>query len=331
MESDIILKVSDLTKWFSPRKRLTGGLFSKKVYVKAVDHITFKVRRGEIFGLVGESGCGKTTTGRLILRLIRPTSGSACFEGRDVFSLEGKDLHRFRREAQMIFQDPYSCLSPRLTTYDLISEPLKFHAKINEAERRGKVIRALNIVDLPTTDEFMKKHPPQLSGGQRQRVMIARSLILSPKLLIADEPVSMLDASLKSSILNLLLDLRKETHLTYVLITHDLSVTWYMCDHVSVMYLGKIVESGTPERLIRKPIHPYTQALTSAVPTTDPSGKSSRNLADKIHGEIPALINPPSGCRFHPRCPYAKEICKIKEPEVIGVGADHTVACHLYP
>jgi len=325
-DDEIILEAKNLKKWFT----LTTGfmsMFTPKKSVKAVDDISFKVKTGEIFGLIGESGCGKTTTGRLVLRLIEPTDGKVYFEGEDIFSMDNKKLLEYRRKAQIIFQDPFGSLSPRSTILGLVSEPLVIHKICNKSEVKKRVIEILDKVGLPTTQEFLTKRPVQLSGGQRQRVAIARCLILGPKFLVADEPVSMLDASIRGSLINLMLELRDKFNVTYLFITHELSVAWHMCDRIAVMYLGKIVESGPIEDVIKSPKHPYTQALMVAVPTLDTSQKFYLDVEKKIRGYISSSIYPPSGCRFHPRCPYAIKRCSEKEPELIEIKKDHEVAC----
>lgn len=333
MNQDILLEVIGLKKWFPIRRSVLETLFSrhKTQYVQAVDGISFQVNRGEIFGLVGESGCGKTTTGRLILRLIEPTNGEIYYKNKNIFQLEKNELKNLRCEMQMIFQDPYESLSPRRNIHDLIAEPLEIHKIYDSPEAiEEKIISALESVDLPTNKDFIIKYPSALSGGQRQRVALARSLILDPQFIIADEPVSMLDASIKGSILNLLLRLREEWNLTSVLITHDFSVAWNLCDRIGVMYLGKIVEIGSTEAIIRKAQHPYTKALVSAVPTLDLSTKCYEMIDQVIKGEISSAVNPPQGCQFHPRCNYAKSVCSHAEPEMIEVEKDHHVACHLF-
>lgn len=331
MGEDSLLKVSGLKKWFSCRKGFVDSLFSKDQYVKAVDDVNFVVKKAEIFGLIGESGCGKTTLGRLILRLVKPTAGKVLFENRDMFSIKGrKEMLDFRRKAQMIFQDPYESLSPRSTIFDIISEPLKIHNDVSyKANVRDKVLELLEITGLPPTEEFMSHRPTQLSGGQRQRVLIASRLILRPEFIVADEPVSMLDASLRSSILNLLLDLRKTFKITYLFISHDISLAWYVCDRVAVMYFGKIVETGPTEKIIREPAHPYAKALMGAVPTLDPSAKPHLHIDKLIHGQIASHLDPPSGCKFHPRCPHVTDKCSREEPRSIKLNKDHSVACHL--
>jgi len=266
------------------------------------------------------------------VRLIKPTSGHVYFEGKDLFTIKKRSqIMKFRREIQIIYQDPYKSLSPGFKIYDLISEPLKFYKiTVTKTETKEKVKEIVEVVGLPLENEFMFKHPLQLSGGQRQRVEIARRIILNPKFLVADEPVSMLDASAKGSILNLLADLKKKFNLTVLLITHDLSTAWHLCNRIEVMYLGKIVEIGNIEEVIRDPLHPYTKALISAVPTLDPQTKAYMNMGKKISGMISSAANVPSGCRFHPRCNYKMARCDNIEPELVNVGKNHKVGCHLY-
>jgi len=321
---EIILKVRNLKKWFPVRTGILEDLISRdKKYVKAVDGISFDVKKRQIYGLAGESGCGKTTTGRVILRLLEPTSGEVQLGDQDVFSLTKMELNKFRKSAQIIFQDPYESLNPRMSIFDFVSEPLIVHNIGNEEEL---VTNALETVELIPPEEFFYRYPHELSGGQRQRVAIARAMILNPKFIVADEPVSMLDVSIRSSILKLMFKLRDEMGISYLYITHDLATTRQVCDKIAIMYLGKFVEEAETEELLSNPLHPYTQALVSAVPIPDPTARKSKVT---ISGEIPSPIDLPPGCRFRPRCPYAKEICGKEEPDLVEVANNHRVACHI--
>ncbi|ALV62960.1 Dipeptide transport ATP-binding protein DppF [Thermococcus sp. 2319x1] len=318
-----VLEVKHLKKYFPVK-----GLFFTKGYVKAVDDISFEIYRGETFGLVGESGCGKTTTGRTILRLIEPTSGEIIFKGKNVIELKGDELQQFRREAQIMFQDPYSSLNPRQTVFEIIMEPVRFHG-IHVDDPEEFVIRLLESVGL--NEMHLYRYPHEFSGGQRQRIALARLLALRPEFIVLDEPTSALDVSVQANILNTLKDLQQEFGFTYLFISHDLGVVKYMSHRMGVMYLGKLVEVGPAERIFENPLHPYTQFLLSSIPVPDPElARELKAKRQKITGEPPSPINPPSGCRFHPRCPYAKEICKKEEPPLVEVEQDHYVACWLY-
>ncbi|KAA0544952.1 dipeptide ABC transporter ATP-binding protein [Bacillus sp. BGMRC 2118] len=320
--TETLLQVRDLKKHFP----ITGGVFGKKVGdVKAVDGLTFEVRKGETLGLVGESGCGKSTTGRLLLRLLDPSEGSVIFENKEITSLSKEELRRLRREMQMVFQDPYASLNPRHTVEKILEEPLIVHGIGNKAERKKRVQEILEVVGL--SSYHANRYPHQFSGGQRQRIGIARALMTKPKLIIADEPVSALDVSIQSQVLNLLEDLQNEFGLTYIFIAHDLGVVRHISDRVGVMYLGRIVELTTSEKLYAKPLHPYTEVLLSAVPVPDPELRKEATL---LEGEIPSPSNPPKGCAFHTRCQSCMDICKQSRPELKEVEEGHFVACHLF-
>jgi oligopeptide transport system ATP-binding protein len=291
--------------------------------VRAVDDVSFGIEPGETVGLVGESGCGKSTIGRTILKLVDPSGGKLFFEGRDIFEIDRSERRALRREMGIVFQNPYSSLNPRMKVLQIVGEPLKTHAKINGARLRRKVLELLAQVGLKP--EQLNRFPHQFSGGQRQRIAIARSLALDPKFLIFDEPTSALDVSVQAQVLNLIRKLQRSKNLTYLFITHDLLVVKYIADRILVMYLGKLVEAGPVEAVFEQPLHPYTQALLAAIPKADPSVRQKRLL---LEGEIPSPINPPSGCRFHSRCPKVVPICREKEPELRRLG-QRQVACHL--
>lgn len=319
---DALLEAQELSTYFPIRtgimQRITGQ-------VKAVDKISFKVRRGETFGIVGESGCGKSTTGRSLLRLIEPTGGTVRFDGQELGSVGESGLRKMRRDMQMIFQDPFASLNPRHRIGKMLQEPLIVHGIGNAAERRERVAKVMETVGLSAWQ--LERYPHQFSGGQRQRIAIARALMLEPKLIVADEPVSALDVSIQSQILNLMQDLQEQMGLTYVFIAHDLSVVKHFCDRVAVMYLGRIVELGDKRTLYSEPKHPYTKALLSAVPSTDP-GKASERIM--LQGEVPSPANAPAGCVFHTRCPHAMDICRHERPVMKQVAPGHATACHLY-
>jgi len=317
-----LLEVKNLKKYFPVK----AGVFRKTVaHVKAVDDVSFAIKKGETLGLVGESGCGKSTTGRTILRLLEASAGKIIFDGKDVLSMDKKELRSIRKEMQIIFQDPYASLNPRMTVADIVGEPLDIHNLVsNKKEKKEKVKELLNDVGL--LPEQMRRYPHEFSGGQRQRIGVARALAVDPKLIIADEPVSALDVSIQAQVINLLQDLQDKFDLTYLFIAHDLSVVKHISDRIAVMYLGKIVELTDKKELFNNTLHPYTQSLLSAIPIADPTYEKDRIL---LEGDVPSPVDPPSGCRFHPRCPEAMDICKEKEPVFKDYGNGHFAACHL--
>ena len=320
--NNILVEIENLVMYFP----VTAGVFRKKVGdVKAVDGISFFIRKGETLGLVGESGCGKTTTGRCIIRLYEPTGGKVHFQGKDLTQLKGEELRKLRRDMQLIFQDPYASLDPRMTAGGIIGEPILVHNLAKGKELEEQVAELLSMVGLEP--RMAIRYPHEFSGGQRQRIGLARALSVRPSLIICDEPVSALDVSIQTQVITLLMRLREELDLTYLFIAHDLSVVRHISDRVAVMYLGKLVEITNSDELYDNPLHPYTQALLSAVPIPDPvvDRKRKRIL---LTGDVPSPVNPPSGCNFHPRCHMAIDICKEQQPEWRDIGGDHWVACH---
>jgi peptide/nickel transport system ATP-binding protein len=322
------VEVNNLTKYFPVQKSFLDTMLSgQKEFVRAVDGISFAVNRGETFGLVGESGSGKTTTGRMLVRLIEPTSGEIKFDGQNPMKVGSEELRQFRRRAQIIFQDPAAALNPRMTVGQAIKHALDIHRVGSQADRKEEVTKTLKRVGLSPPENFYNKYPHQLSGGQRQRVVIGRAIILRPEFVVADEPVAMVDVSIRAQILDLMVSLKQELGLTYVFITHDLATASYFCDRIAIMYLGRIVEVGLKKEVFKTPKHPYTKALISAIPVPDPKHRPERQIP---RGEIPSPINPPTGCRFHPRCPMVFDRCSKEEPGMIRLSDTHYVACHLF-
>lgn len=315
-----LLKVENLKKSF----QIAGGLFQKKQYVNAVIDVSFEIEEGTTFSLVGESGCGKSTTGRLITRLIAPTNGSIVVDGKEVATAKPSELRHLRQTVQMIFQDPYASLNPRMKVKELVGEPLEIHTKLSKAEREKLVLEMLEVVGLNA--EHADRYAHEFSGGQRQRLGIARALITKPKLIIADEPVSALDVSIQSQILNLLKQLQQEYKISYLFISHDLSVVEHISHYIGVMYLGSIVEIGRKETIFNEPKHPYTKALIASVPIADPTLRKKKIV---LTGDIPNPKSPPSGCTFHTRCPFASDICKQAIPEMKKINEEQSVACHF--
>ena len=326
---ETVIKALKLKKWFPVRRGFFETLVSRKqLFVRAVDGINFEVKKSEIFGLAGESGSGKTTTGRLLLRLIEPTGGKILFHGKDIAAIPEKKFKPLRRKIQIIFQDPYESINPRMTVFDILAEPLRVQGLAGEVEVKEKVYKILEDVELTPPEEFFLRYPHELSGGQRQRVATGRGLILDPEFIVADEPVSMLDVSVRAEVLNLMFELIDKYHVSFLYITHDLALARHVCDRIAIMYLGKIMEKASIDKIVYEPLHPYTKALMAAVPVPDPTSRRTKVV---IKGEIPSPINPPSGCRFHTRCPEIMgDICRRKEPPLVDVGGGHYVACHKY-
>ncbi len=323
LQNDIVLEVNNLVKHYP----IKSGILQKTTgAVRSVDGVSFKIKKGQTFGLVGESGCGKTTIGRTLIRLVEPTSGEALLNGRDLFKLNKKELKAIRPKIQMIFQDPYSSLNPRMPVGEIIGEAVREHNIVPKERLKDYILQIMEECGL--RKYYIDRYPHEFSGGQRQRICIARALALRPDVVIADEPVSALDVSIQAQIINLMKDLQKKTDLTYLFISHDLSVVEYLADMVGVMYLGNLVELTSKEQLFKNPKHPYTQALLSAVPIPDPERKMERII---LEGDIPSASNPPKGCKFHTRCPKCMDICKEQVPIWKDYGNEHFTACHLYP
>lgn len=322
MSGEVLLSVRNLVKRFP----IHGGLLSREVAsVQAVSDVSFDIRKGETLGLVGESGCGKSTLGRCILRLIEPTSGQVFFKGQDITKLSIPEMRKLRRNMQIIFQDPYASLNPRMTVEDILAEPLEIHGiGSSRQERRKRILELLDLCGLRR--EAIQRYPHEFSGGQRQRICIARALAVNPEFIVCDEPVSALDVSIQAQIVNLMQDLQKELGLTYLFIAHDLKVVEHISTRVAVMYLGKVAESASAEELYQSPKHPYTRALLSAIPIPDPDYRKERII---LRGDVPSPISPPSGCYFHPRCPSVQENCRVDRPEYRSLGSEtHGAACH---
>ncbi|MHA1963050.1 MAG: ABC transporter ATP-binding protein [Candidatus Thorarchaeota archaeon] len=327
-DGETLIAVRNMRKWFPVNTGfLSSMLYKQELFVKAVDGVSFDIIKGEVLVLAGESGCGKTTTGRCILHLEIPTDGDVTYAGSNLATLDRNEIKELRKRMQITFQDPYESLNPKQSIFSIVEEPLLVHkVPLTPSQRRKRVLESLESVALTPAEDYIDRYPHELSGGQRQRISVARALILHPEFMVADEPVSMLDVSIRAEILNLLLTLREELGLTYLFITHDLAVATYIADRIGIMYLGKIMEIGPAHEVAFNPMHPYTRALISAVPSGDPTVK--RRL-ESLKGEPPSPINVPTGCRFHPRCPYAQEICVREIPEDRDMGESHFVACHF--
>lgn len=322
-QANTLLTVEHLKKYFYGSRKLLSSKKARQT-VKAVNDVSFTVDRGETFGIVGESGCGKSTLGRTIIRLIEPTEGSVVYDGKDLRALSDEEMRLERRKLQIIFQDPYASLNPRMTVRELIKAPLDVFSGESEAQKMERVAHIMEMVGL--REEFLHKYPHEFSGGQRQRIVIARALVLDPEFIFCDEPVSALDASVRAQVLNLMKRIQREMGLTYLFISHDLSVVRFLCDRVAVMYLGRIVELAKKQDLYERAAHPYTQALLSSIPVPDTDVKSERII---LQGEVPSPYNPPDGCHFHTRCPHVMPKCREEAPGMTDLGDGHLVACHL--
>jgi len=327
MSQKPIIRVRKLRKLFPIRRGFLSSFFTKEeLFIHAVDNVSFDINTDEVLGLVGESGCGKTTLGRLLIRLLEPTSGEIYFNDTNIVSLSQSEMRKLRPKMQIIFQDPYESLNPRMTVLDLVSEPLEVNDLVeNDAEKEEKVAEILESVRLTPPEDFMFRYPHELSGGQRQRIAVARALIIHPDFVVADEPVSMLDTSTRGEVLNLMIELKTLTR-SYLFITHELAVARHFCDRIAIMYLGRIMEMASSDEIVKNPVHPYTRALLEATPVPNPKARREKV---NIKGEVISPINPPRRCRFYTRCLMAEEICSRLEPELVDIGGGHVVACHL--